>query len=536
MAQPTMKYLHGEPTDDEQYMLELINRARKDPTAEGIRLMDTDDAAVQSAYTYWKIDKAATKAAFATYPQRAPLAFHQDLIEAARAHTADMVQNNFQGHTGSNGSTLGQRYQAAGYASQGMYGENVSAYSNSVWYAHCGLNVDWGEQNQIDLGHRSNIMNFDNFEYTEIGLGITKTNGGLMQGTVGPLVVTQDFGTRSQKYIVGVVFEDKNNNGMYDVGEGLAGVDVRPTKGTYYAVTSASGGYAIPYSATGNEILRASGGGLGSQEKTFTFSGSSVKIDFVKASTVPGRVSCVAPANNADSVVLRPALRWTRTTNATNYSVQVATSPQFEQNSIVDTGSRADTSWSVTQRLRCVTQYWWRVRARNLTQVGEWSTPFTFTTGVLANAKPTVVGPNGTISITLGEPVTLSFTHTSPEYDVKWANVRISTFPGMAQPFVDTTINGTSMDWYPTEKGTFYWIARVMDDCGFTPFSDIAEMRLSVTSVDDEEFVDPIVDTQYFDLLGRVVTVETGGPLLRVTRTLSGRTRTERVWGQTSVK
>jgi uncharacterized protein YkwD len=535
-AQPTMKYSHGEPTNDEQYMLELINRARKDPTAEGIRLMDTDDAAVQSAYTYWKINKATTKAAFATYPQRAPLAFHPDLIEAARVHTADMVENNFQGHTGSNGSSLGQRYQAAGYASQGMYGENVSAYSNSVWYAHCGLNVDWGDQNQIDLGHRSNIMNFDNFEYTEIGIAITKTTGGLMQGTVGPYVVTQDFGLRSQKFIVGVVYEDKNNNSMYDPGEGLEGVDVRPTKGSWYAVTSASGGYAIPFSSAGTDVLTASGGGLGTQTKDVVFSGSNVKVDFVKTSTAPGNVALISPANQASDVALRPQLRWSAATNATHYSVQISKAAQFTDATIVDTAFVTTTTWTPSSPLRCAAPYWWRVRARSATQSGAWSAPFLFTTEWLANPKPSIIAPNGAVTITLGEPLTLTFTHQAFSYDVKSAQIRISASANMAQPFVDTTIAGTSFDWYPTERGTFYWRARINDDCGFTPYSDVAEIRLSVTSVDEEYRIDPVVSTQYFDLLGRVVPAETGGPLLRVTRTLTGRTHTERVWGQTSVK
>ena len=30
-------------------------------------------------------------------------------------------------------------------------GENVGAYLKSLWYGHAGFNVDWGEQNQIDV-------------------------------------------------------------------------------------------------------------------------------------------------------------------------------------------------------------------------------------------------------------------------------------------------------------------------------------------------------------------------------------------------
>ena len=73
-AQANQLYSHGDPTPEEQQMLEMVNRARANPTEEGIRLMDTDDARVQGAYSYFNINKTATKAAFTAYPQRPPLA------------------------------------------------------------------------------------------------------------------------------------------------------------------------------------------------------------------------------------------------------------------------------------------------------------------------------------------------------------------------------------------------------------------------------------------------------------------------------
>src|SRR4051812_48774602 len=48
----------GPPTDEETFYLELINRARANPTAEGQRLRDTTDADVLSAVTFFKTDMA----------------------------------------------------------------------------------------------------------------------------------------------------------------------------------------------------------------------------------------------------------------------------------------------------------------------------------------------------------------------------------------------------------------------------------------------------------------------------------------------
>src|SRR3954463_16140946 len=49
---PTGLYSIGDPTNEEQYNLELINRARANPTAEGIRLAQNNDPNVVSAYSY----------------------------------------------------------------------------------------------------------------------------------------------------------------------------------------------------------------------------------------------------------------------------------------------------------------------------------------------------------------------------------------------------------------------------------------------------------------------------------------------------
>ena len=46
--------------------------------------------------------------------------------------------------------------------------------------------------------------------------------------------------------LTGVAYHDANGNGQYDPGEGVAGATVTMDGGAYYAVTSASGGYALP--------------------------------------------------------------------------------------------------------------------------------------------------------------------------------------------------------------------------------------------------------------------------------------------------
>ena len=63
-------YSIGDPTNDEQYYLELINRARANPTAEGIRLATTTDANVLGAYASFGVNLILMQAQFALIPPR----------------------------------------------------------------------------------------------------------------------------------------------------------------------------------------------------------------------------------------------------------------------------------------------------------------------------------------------------------------------------------------------------------------------------------------------------------------------------------
>jgi uncharacterized protein YkwD len=84
------------------------------------------------------------------------------LTNSARAHSKDMASNNYLGHTGSDGSDLASRIQAAGY-SYSTAGENV--YGGNMQYntPYSAVSAWMGSQ-----GHRENILNSD---FTLVGVG-----------------------------------------------------------------------------------------------------------------------------------------------------------------------------------------------------------------------------------------------------------------------------------------------------------------------------------------------------------------------------
>jgi hypothetical protein len=284
-APASQLYSIGDPTNEEQYYLELINRARANPTAEGLRLATTTDSNVLNAYSAFGVNLVLMQAQFALIPAAPPLSMNAILTTAARAHSQNMLQNNYQGHSGPDGSltTRLQGYTAG--ANGWSIGENVYAYSKSVWYGHAAFEVDWGGGianggMQSPPGHRENIHSNT---FREVGIGVVLgSNGG--SGGVGPQLVTQDFGWVGglAPFVTGVVYRDLNSNGFYDAGEGVGGVTVTVSNTNTYAVTASSGGYSVPVAGSGNYTVTFSGGSVPTNQKSVNVSnGQNVKSDYV---------------------------------------------------------------------------------------------------------------------------------------------------------------------------------------------------------------------------------------------------------------
>ncbi len=287
-AAPSLQYNHGDPSDDEQYSLELINRARMNPTAEGIFLAGINDSRLNFSYTFFNVDRNQVKIDFAALTPRPPLAFNSRLMSVARFQSQDQAANNYQGHSSATGGTQLTRLTNFGYANFTVVGENVFAKIADAFVGHVGLNVDFGLPT---LEHRKAIMDVLELThpsiYREIGIGIVPATG----SNVKPFVLTQEFGTElptaNTAFLTGVAYRDGNHDSLYSLGEGMAGIRVMPDNGDYFALTSKSGGYTIPLqnlpAGTTSVQLTFSGGGLMSPvTKTVALNGTNnVKADLV---------------------------------------------------------------------------------------------------------------------------------------------------------------------------------------------------------------------------------------------------------------
>ena len=290
-------YDFGDPDAREQLYLELINRARANPPAEGTRLRYHPQANIQSAYSYFGVDLALMESEFAIISPTQPLAWNKGLNDVALLHSEDMRDNNFQGHTSNDGAGPTAGTRIGSYYSWSSYGENVYAYSKDREYGHAGFEVDWGPGTggmQDPRGHRNSIHNGI---FREIGIGVVSGPGTGDGVLTGPWIVTQDLGliNNSTYFITGVVYEDLNSNSFYDEGEGISGVTVEANTVTgWYAVTATGGGYTIPFtSGLGATTVSFSGAGV-TGSYNVTLASQNVKVDHVASADDPPTVATPA--------------------------------------------------------------------------------------------------------------------------------------------------------------------------------------------------------------------------------------------------
>ena len=268
-------YDSGDPTPAQQLVLEYINRARANPIAEGQRLrIDIHEGLVNPSYV----------------GPRPPLAMNKILLGIAQRHSQDMYSLNYFSHNDPNGTTPFGRMIHTGY-NYLLAGENMAAAGaeQSATELEDFMMVDSGTSGRP---HRMNLLDLITpypcsgslCVYYEVGIGYY--GGTVPNGNGLTSLITEDFGARSTgPFLLGVMYNDRNSNNFYDIGEGIGGVRINTSTGSYYAVSSSSGGYAIPIAMSGTITVTASGTGFGPITKTVTLNGTNIKLDFTPQSS-----------------------------------------------------------------------------------------------------------------------------------------------------------------------------------------------------------------------------------------------------------
>ncbi len=268
----------------EQLLLELINRARSAPGAEAAR---------------YGIDLNEGISSTISDTPKQPLAPSQILVDAAAAHSADMLEHDYFSHTNLAGQSASDRAIAAGYP-VGVW-ENIS-WGGSTGPVNYEANV-YSRHERLFLsttGHRQNMLH--SF-HQEVGPGVRfgqYTTGGW---TYNVGMVTENFGNPpGNSFLTGVVFTDASDgsdrdNDFYNIGEQVGSGTITATENSsgqsYSTAIGPSGGYSLQIPA-GTYTVSATGGALPNHyiAENVVLGSENVKVDFetTTATLAPGQV------------------------------------------------------------------------------------------------------------------------------------------------------------------------------------------------------------------------------------------------------
>jgi len=292
-----------DPSSEALELFERINRMRVDPQGELSRIFSDLDKGIANdpritsyfgAYSYPTLSRLISE--FAEIVPVAPLAWDNTLAGIANEHTTLMIHHKIQAHTIPGELSLEQRLINSGfYAPQsGLkldYAENIAAfglsplpgnYGSVASFLHEFFVIDFGNSSHI---HRNNVMDPT---FTLIGIGLQEVSAGTAD--FGPWVATVDFASFSNGvllpdggYLVGVAYDDANNNFMYESGEGLGGMQIVIRRGDDVVAefeTSSAGAYQY-YLENGEYTVTISGASFPAPlTKTVIIDGQNVKTDF----------------------------------------------------------------------------------------------------------------------------------------------------------------------------------------------------------------------------------------------------------------
>lgn len=266
------RLLAFDPTGAEQELLQLTNRIRTDPRGEFSRLFSSAapltarDPSFQLELDFFNVNGTMLRDELAALTPVPPVAWNEQVVDFAKAHNARMINSNPPQHFHSNTAARRQALLDAGVnlriaSGELVTSENVFGFAKSPTQLFASYIVDWGAGPGGMQPNRPHRVAYLNDDFEQVGHAITSFNG----ANFGPLVNTQVFANIQSPpvMVVGAVFEDKNNSGWYEAGEGIRQptIEFVGAAGTFRTTGMTAGGYQIELPA-GTYTATATGGGM----------------------------------------------------------------------------------------------------------------------------------------------------------------------------------------------------------------------------------------------------------------------------------
>jgi hypothetical protein len=277
------------PTALEQLLLELLNRARTDPAGAFDRLVPDPLAgtgaspAITGALAAFAVDLDALAAALGAAAPVPPLAWNPALGLSARGRATLMTDHDDPAVA--DRDALVDLVSRSGYAGWTALAESVAPFAEGALDAHATHLIDWGPGPSGVFSPAGNREAMLSAEFAEIGLGAVEVVAG--ERSLGPLAVVRHYGRRAEApaALTGVVIDDADGDGFYDIGEGLGGASVVATgaAGRFETETWASGGYALALPDGVYEVVVSGGALTGTFRASVEIAGANAKLDVTAA-------------------------------------------------------------------------------------------------------------------------------------------------------------------------------------------------------------------------------------------------------------
>jgi hypothetical protein len=260
---------YGDPSGEEQELLELMQRARRDPAAEAARLNQAYGLSLN----------------FSGYVARPPLSHNGFLHDAAEFHNKDMDARGYYGHVDPDGVNANGRILATPYALNDYFGTNTTinltenigkgtgaAPGNKLTTAQGVHDAYMIDENVVGTKHRQMILGNAQFG-TDREVGISYLH-------IAPSdYIDEEFAfTRTNKpFLLGVAFDDRNGDGVCQNGEGTPGTTVTLSHASGFSIsttTKSAGGFSFEVFVPGTYTLTING-----KSTQVTIGADNVKVD-----------------------------------------------------------------------------------------------------------------------------------------------------------------------------------------------------------------------------------------------------------------
>ena len=262
----------ADPTSEEQLFIFELNRARNNPTQ-----FQTENSL--------SVDLSAVAA-------QPPLAVNGNLTESAGIKAQEMADNNYFTHLSPvSGKWPNKLARDSGYNLASSLPDNA----NNIESLAGGFDsvIDWTQPlvplvtlivdaGVVPPGHRIHLlaMNSFNQRFREIGVGYGSNLSSTLRNY---WAIQTGYDDIDEPFLTGVVYNDGNGNGRFDLNEGLSGVTV--SVGGVPTTTNSAGGWSIR-TTSGCKTVQCSGGPfVGTSTAKFTVGSDNVEVDFISGNS-----------------------------------------------------------------------------------------------------------------------------------------------------------------------------------------------------------------------------------------------------------